>query len=84
MTNNMTSTTKLAIIASLALGIILGIVAENARFNHMVEPQQQQTKQMSIERIKMILAALGLIALLAGGIWLDNAQHLFCWECLLH
>jgi hypothetical protein len=42
MTNNMTSTTKLAIIASLALGIILGIVAENARFNHMVEPQQQQ------------------------------------------
>ena len=34
--------TKLAIIASLALGIILGIVAENARFNHMVEPQQQQ------------------------------------------
>tara|TARA_R110000822_G_scaffold79572_1_gene190205 strand:+ start:363 stop:482 length:120 start_codon:yes stop_codon:yes gene_type:complete len=39
---------------------------------------------MSIERIKMTLAALGLIALLAGGIWLDNNYHLFCWECLLH
>tara|TARA_B110000196_G_scaffold283827_1_gene265980 strand:+ start:277 stop:396 length:120 start_codon:yes stop_codon:yes gene_type:complete len=34
-----------------------------------------------MERIKMILAALGLIALLAGGVWLDN-NYLFCFEHL--
>tara|TARA_B110000196_G_scaffold103703_1_gene90128 strand:+ start:49 stop:174 length:126 start_codon:yes stop_codon:yes gene_type:complete len=34
------------------------------------------------ESIKIAFAALGLIALLAGGIWLDNHYHLFCFECL--